>query len=556
MEPLPHIDAESAPRDIGSRLAQARRDAGLNQKALAKRLGVPLWRVAHLEAGRGDVSSFLPAIASVTERSVEWFRSSPSRERSALGRVRTDASSAHAEGADLGLWLVVAVIALLILIRFFTEVVPILPRALNFVDVPLLFALGLAAMVRPVKERPSMAFAVPVTVFLGICALSVAVNTSRVAVAPVLVFIYGFLAPFAVYAAVYRLWPVGRAHSLSRLLVGLGLVQLLVVVVIDLPRFLRSHDPDVISGTFGTNAYQLVFFLLVFTALIAGIATLEPGRASARLAPVLFALVMGTILLAQYRALLFTTAVTVVLIGVLLGGRTRGLVTVAAVAASFVFALWYVSTHFPALKFGSTIATFQSDPGYYASSRLDAMRKVLRLYSDEPRFMLTGTGPGTFSSRAWQTFARADSDSRSNVQGRYVSAVTGGEGYHTDVADKYVVPELSSGRVIGGSRAVTSPISSYSSLLAEVGVFGFLLIVAVYLTATARSIRMTLVAIRRRRPGDSLPSLLLACSVAFVVLLQMGLLQNWLEVARVTFIAWALLGVTSKEFDARYGDEG
>ena len=482
----------------------------------------------------------------------------PSREGAvALGnRVKADAHPVPTEDADLGVWLVVAAIALLVLIRFFTEVVPVFPRALNFVDVPLLFALGLAAIARPVRERPSLAFAVPVAAFLGICALSVALNTSRVAVAPVLVFIYGFLAPIAVYAAVYRLWPVGRAHSLSRLLVGLGLAQLFVVVVVDLPRFLRSHDPDVISGTFGTNAYQLVFFLLVFTALLAGIATLEPGRAAARLAPVLFGLVMATILLAQYRALLLTTAVTVVVIGVLLGGRTRGLVTVAAVAASFVFAFWYVSTHFPALKLGSTVATFQNDPGYYASSRLEAMRKVLRLYSDEPRFMLTGTGPGTFSSRAWQTFARADSDSRSNVQGRYVLALTGGESYHTDVADKYVVPELTSGRVIGGSRAVTSPISSYSSLLAEVGVFGFVVIVAVYLTATARSIRMTLLAIRRGRPGDSLPSLLLACSVAFVVLLQMGLLQNWLEVARVTFVAWALLGVTSKEFDARYGEDG
>ena len=445
-------------------------------------------------------------------------------------------------------------IALLVLIRFFTEVVPIFPRALNFIDVPLFFALGLAAVARPVRDRPTLAFAVPVTVFLGICALSVAVNTSRVAVAPVLVFIYGFLAPIAVYAAVYRLWPVGRARSLSTLLVGLGLAELLVVVVIDLPRFLDSHNPDLISGTFGTNAYQLVFFLLVFTALLAGIATLEPERATARVAPLLFVFVMATILLAQYRALLLTTAVTVVLIGVLLGGRIRGLVTVAAVAASFVLALWYVSTNVPALKFGSTVATFQTHPSYYATNRLEALRRVLRLYSDEPGFILSGTGPGTFSSRAWQTFARAESDSRSNVQGRYVSAIGGDQPYHTDVADKYVVPELNSARVIGGSKAVSSPISSYSSLLAEVGIFGFFVIVAMYLVATARSLRMTLYAIRWRAPGDSLPALLLACSVAFVVLLQMGFLQNWLEVTRVTFIAWALLGVTSKEFDSRFTD--
>jgi hypothetical protein len=35
----------------------------------------------------------------------------------------------------------------------------------------------------------------------------------------------------------------------------------------------------------------------------------------------------------------------------------------------------------------------------------------------------------------------------------------------------------------------------------------------------------------------------------------MAFLQNWLEVTRVTFIAWALLGVATKEFEARQAHE-
>jgi hypothetical protein len=62
---------------------------------------------------------------------------------------------------------------------------------------------------------------------------------------------------------------------------------------------------------------------------------------------------------------------------------------------------------------------------------------------------------------------------------------------------------------------------------------------------------MTLRTIRSPQPGDPLPALLLACAVSFVVLLQMGLLENWWEVTRVTFIAWLLLGVTSKELSQR-----
>jgi hypothetical protein len=62
---------------------------------------------------------------------------------------------------------------------------------------------------------------------------------------------------------------------------------------------------------------------------------------------------------------------------------------------------------------------------------------------------------------------------------------------------------------------------------------------------------MTAQSLRRPARRDPLPALLLASTVAFTVLLQMAFLENWLEVTRVTFLAWILLAVGSKEFDAR-----
>jgi hypothetical protein len=47
------------------------------------------------------------------------------------------------------------------------------------------------------------------------------------------------------------------------------------------------------------------------------------------------------------------------------------------------------------------------------------------------------------------------------------------------------------------------------------------------------------------------PALALATTVAFLTLLQMGILENWFEVTRVTFIAWAMFAVVCKELDAR-----
>jgi hypothetical protein len=455
----------------------------------------------------------------------------------------------------VGLWLVLGSIAALVLIRFFTEVVHVAPRALNFLDVPLFGLLLVAAALTPFEraalKRP-LSFAPPAFLFLAVCIVSVMLNLSRVAPGPVFVFLYGFLAPLGVYTAVYKLWPKGNALAVSRLIVALGLVQFAVVYLIDLPRFLSSDNPDQITGTFGTNAYQLVFFLLVFTGLLAGIFTLEKERIAARVAPLLFVLALGTVFLAQYRTLLVTSAIALIVVATLLGSKGRGLVAGLLVVAAFVGTLSYVAHAVPQLKFATTIGTLERNPAFYASERLRALRNVLQVYEEDSRFILTGTGPGTFSSRAWQTFSRADSTSASNVQGRYVLALTNGAVYHTDVSDKYVLPESRTGQTVEGSRQVTSPFASYISLLAEVGLPGFALIVGMYLLATAWAIRMAVVSTRTGHVGDPLPGVLIACVAAFVVLLQMGVLSgNWFEVTRVTFLTWTLLAIGTKEFHAR-----
>jgi hypothetical protein len=89
------------------------------------------------------------------------------------------------------------------------------------------------------------------------------------------------------------------------------------------------------------------------------------------------------------------------------------------------------------------------------------------------------------------------------------------------------------------------------SLLAEVGVLGFAAIVAAYAWVLLSSLRMTLVSVRTAKPGDPLPALLCATTVAFFLLLQMAVLENWLEVTRITFLSWILFAVVTKEFGAR-----
>lgn len=543
----------------GPRVATARQALGLTQRDLAARLGVSLWTVEELERGRRDPERHLGAIAELTNRPETWFRGESEEAPPAVAVPEAGAErGAGLEGSSRGRGLVLASLGTLVLVRFFTEVLGVLPRAFNFVDVPLLAVLMVTAAavhVQPVEREDATRYLPAAALFLLLCVIATVANPSRVELGPVLVFVYGFLGPLLLYWSVYRLWPAGAALSLSRLLVGLLFVQFAVVAAIDVPRFLGNDNPDEISGTFGENPYQLVFFLLVVAAVLAGIFTFEHRRPAARFAPALLLAILGVILLAQYRALLFTTALTIVVLALVLGSaRARGLLAGAVAAVAFVSALSYTSQAFPILNFAPVVSTFQSNPTSYVTERGQALSHFARLYGDEPRYIATGTGPGTYSSRAWQTFSQIHSTSESNVQGKYVSLLTGGEAYTTDVSRKYVEPQYKKGASIEGSKALTAPFSSYGALLAEVGLLGFLVMVGIYIRAFAQAIRMTGVTRLRAQPGDPLPALVFGSAMALFVLLQMGFLENWLEVARVTFPTWILLAVATKEFRARYGE--
>jgi hypothetical protein len=284
--------------------------------------------------------------------------------------------------------------------------------------------------------------------------------------------------------------------------------------------------------------------------LVAGIYTFESKRLAARLAPFFFVATLLTILLAQYRSSLLTLATTALLIAVLLGFlKVRGAVVSVIIAVTIALSLSYVSSLYPELKYTSTLSTLTSEPGLYVSKRLGIVGDIGSLYTDNPRFIVTGTGPGTYSSRAWYTFQPAGKSKKG------IGFQTAGkQGYQTDVSRKYVEPRLgrTTAESVGGSYAVTSPFSSYTSLLAEVGIAGFVAMVLIYGGAFLAATRMTIRSLRRPSPQDPLPGLLLACTAGFFILLQLAVLDNWWEVTRLTFILWALLAVATKEFSARY----
>jgi hypothetical protein len=541
-------------------VSQARRAAGLTEKELAERLGLPLFHLEQIERGEVDPSPYATELERHTGRPASSFvleRRPPKREGL---HDRAPTARRQSRPLDGGGLVVLGSIAALVLLRFATETVHVLPRAVNFVDIPIFLALAGAAVISAKPSAPPDRFSralLPASLgFLFLAAAATVVNLSQVDIAPALVFVYAVLSPVAIYRSVQVLWPVGNALIASRVFVALGVIQLLVATFVDFPRFISSNNPDVVTGTFGTNAYQFVFFLLLFITLLAGVYAFERGRLVARLAPLMIGASFLFIVLAQYRALLLTTGLSILLVAVLLSGapgRARGFIVAGAATLAFTAALAFGADRFPILKLGET---FKQRPSAVLAKRFDVITSVKRLYLDDPRFVLTGSGPGTFSSRGWQTFALSDSTSQSNVQGGYAQKLTGGEVYRSDVSDRYVRPLLTPAAgegLFAGSRAANSPYSDYSSVAAEVGIFGLFILVGIYVGALRNAWRRVRRAARSALPGDPLPALLLVATIGFFVLMQMALLENWLEVTRLTFVVWAVFAIAGKEFDARSG---
>ena len=106
-----------------------------------------------------------------------------------------------------------------------------------------------------------------------------------------------------------------------------------------------------------------------------------------------------------------------------------------------------------------------------------------------------------------------------------------------------------------GDRGIESvstlPYSSYLGLAAEVGLLGLALVLGIYVAALLRIGRITKREIAIATGSDPVPALAVATTIGFLTLLQMGFLENWLEVTRITFLVWLMFAVVAKELDSR-----
>lgn|GEM_PF-2788077 len=442
----------------------------------------------------------------------------------------------------------------IVVVRFFTEVIKVLPTAMQWIDMPIVGIVALYAVGTLSRRRLKLSggtHAMVMYVFAALCAVSATLNASRVSPFPALLFVYGLLAPIIFAVAIMNMdMSVEDLRKIVRVFVWLGIAELGIGFLYDVPVFISTKNPDVVSGTFGLNAYYFAYFIGLWLLYVLGASLIGPHcgkRVRSLYVAVSVVGVFVLFFLAQYRSMI--VFFVLVILGSMLVSPLRSWgqigLTMLIVVSSFG-ALVGVNAYAPNLKLLKTFELVTNPDPTLVVGKVISARNVMTMHEDIPHTFIVGSGPGTESSRAYITFANRDYKGKTPTLMAITDRLTGGSAYSTDVARKYLetVPDVA----IQGGQSLASPFSSYISLAAETGVVGTMLYLALYAMAIAYSYG-SLKRHAKALDGDGF-ALAFACVGGLLLMLCQALFENWFEALKITVPLWTLIGVLAA-YDAR-----
>lgn len=410
-------------------------------------------------------------------------------------------------------------------VRVWTEQLALLPRVFNAVDLASGFVLiGATALSLAIRGRYSMngwPIALSCLAFATAVVISALANLRTHPLGIVLLLV-GALTPLVWFVAVVNCTPHQPAVRLGRtVLLAVAAVNGLVGSVQFV--MLAGEDSDFLTGTLGVNPNQAAFVLAIGVMyFIARWYTrgLTVGSVFAA------AWLLAAMLLASFRTLWIILPLSLILCFAAQGWRqaARGALVIAAMGgvAAGSFSILPIPE---AQRFVDQLAAFEPE----SSGKAVLARSLVEIWSEDPTALVLGVGPGAFNSRAFRTIAElphrgGQDDVGSSVLGAF---------YSSDLADRYVIPFLLRGSVQLSGLNTDSPFTSYGSILAETGLLGFLALFGAYGWTWSR---MAVLARSDRSP--EVRHLALWALLSLTVLLGIAVVDNWLEVTRVTIPVW------------------
>lgn len=436
--------------------------------------------------------------------------------------------------------LLYALLFFIVLARFFTETIQVLPGFLGFGDVALLGLFPIVCLLRLVVFRKPLRLTgvwLPVAVFVGLTGLSAVLNSVLYGnpVAPALTFLLFFLEPILFAVVFVNLgWRDEDSSALTTAFVVLALLQV-VTGLSQIPLALETANSDVVAGTFGKNGSQMDFFLALTGGYMVGRYLIERRLRWLVALPPMLAVYYANGFKAMWVALPVTVCFVVLFFVPVRPLRKVALVTFVLVSAGAAALLVGRRTTEATMSYFGDVFSAE----IMKIGKLQAGRNVLALYGQAPFAAILGVGPGSYSSRSFQYFTNLSAEQGGTMAFSDLGGMLPQYG-PSQWAERFVIPVLlKGGEAQLGSWTMDGPYSSYLGLLAEVGIAGLMAFLWIHIRVLGRVLRVSRAAWHARdarRFGTAVASL-----IGLLFLAQMGLWDNWFEVARVTVPLWLML---------------
>jgi hypothetical protein len=432
---------------------------------------------------------------------------------------------------------VISLVLLLLVGRFFTERLALLPRFLNAVDyflVPLLLPVGAIFVFAAQHGRLAGRWVLVCTLcFLGAWAGSWYLNVDEVHWLGAGLFAFGLLVPITFYLLLTNLgFGQHFVRRIVHLLLAILIANLMVGTldtVIGLSRGVAAITSDFVFGTFGVNQNQLAFFLACMLAYFTArwrYVGLRPAQT------VLLGYTAVIFLLCAFQTLWVLLPLAAFMVLFVFGRLHRRLL--AIVLSGIVLPVLALSA-ISFTRFAILSPLVEYAQRFDETGKGQLIRSVPNVLASRPWGYLFGVGPGTFNSRAFRNIAIVPYAATGATD---VAAALIPPFYTSPLSARYIIPYFERGRYLLSGSNTDGPFTSYISIPVEVGLPGAAAIFAIYGLTLLRLVQSL-------RSSRDAKEKVLASWALFSLLMLLGLaaIDNYLETSRYTLLVWLIIAL-------------
>lgn len=425
--------------------------------------------------------------------------------------------------------IIASIFFIVIYVRYFTEELQVIPRIFQLADKGLFILLIIILLMRYAVNKKKINYVnikKPLYIYIFVLSLSFLLNFHE---SSFLYFITAINLQFC--GVVFFLYFVNSDFTQIELnkIIGWIFIAAILQIIVGLFQLPQGFNvsPDKVSGTFGNNNSQMVFFIVTFLFGIFASYLYDKSSYIKYLGLPIIIIFLAASFRATWLALpisaLFLTFKSKKI-------EFRKLLKITAIIMIFLFTI--------GLNFAIQKKEFKEFISFEYS--ITDLRKVrvflssLELFIDHPELSLFGTGPGTYGSRTYRLFIRGLGDETINPTAGIIKT----SGTTPLYARQYLLPALY-GKIF--MSTIDSPYTSYLNNLVETGVLGFFSFFGMYFMMFSYA---SFVLKNYKSRMTFVLSLTLMASLFFLA--QMALVDDWFGVERISIPLWMLFALLYK----------